>query len=658
MNDIAKKLPLQYVERELQLISLDPLVMFNQDGIILDVNAATVEAIGRTREELIGTSFADYFTDPEKAWNGVMLVFETGEVRDYELVMKARDGIEILVAYHASVYRDQTGQVVGAFADARDITQRKRTEKAVLESEEKFKAISSSATDAIIMMDNDGNISYWNEAAQKIFGYSVQEALGKELHILLAPWKYHDDYRRAMPAFKATGSGPVVGKTLELEAVKKDGTGFPIELSVSVVKIEDKWHGAGIVRDITLRRQAEEERDALIKELREALAERGRSEQKIQDLERYNRALIEASLDPFVTFDKKGIVLDVNEAKVRATGRTREELIGTPFARYFTDRDKAFKGVMLVFETGEVRDYELIMKAKNGMERIVSYNASVYRDQAGKVVGAFGVARDITELKRSEEEVRRERDKVKETMEKLIEMQDRLIRSERFAAIGEAAAYLSHEIKNPLVVIGGFAGQIERSLCEDRAADRQKLIIIQDEIRRLESMLTDVRDFTRPAKPQKELQDINSIIESTLTLLENDLTERGIDYVKHLDADLPSTFIDRRQIQQVLINLIKNAVESMPDGGKVFISSWLEDQRIKVSIEDTGVGMSPEVVDKIFNPFFTTKKKGTGLGLAVCRKIMEDHEGRISVESAEGKWTRVTIDCPATRLSGEERPQV
>ncbi|MCJ7601535.1 MAG: PAS domain S-box protein, partial [Desulfobulbaceae bacterium] len=641
---------------ELQLRSLDPLVMFNQDGIILDVNEATVKAIGRTREDLIGTSFADYFADPEKARKGVMLVFETGEVRDYELIMKARDGTEILVAYHASVYRDQTGQVVGAFADARDITQRRRTEKAVLESEEKFKAISSSATDAIIMMDNEGNISYWNEAAQKIFGYSVQEALGKELHILLAPRKYHDDYRRAMPAFKATGRGLVVGKTLELEAVKKDGTGFPIELSVSVVKIEDKWHGAGIVRDITLRRQAEEEREALIKELREALAERSRSDQKIQNLQRYNRALIEASLDPFVTFDQKGIVLDVNEAKVRATGKTREELIGTPFAKYFTDRDKAFKGVMLVFETGEVRDYELVMKAMDGTETIVSYNASVYRDQNGQVVGAFGVARDITELKRSEAEVRRERDKVKEAMQKLIEMQDKLIRSERFAAIGEAAAYLSHEIKNPLALIGGFAGQIERSLGEDYAADRQKLIIIQDEIRRLELMLTEVRDFTRPSKPQKELQDINSIIESTLTLLENDLRERGVDYEKHLDADLPSTLVDPRQIEQVLINLIKNAVESMPNGGKVFISSWLDDQRIKVSIEDTGVGMSPELADKIFNPFFTTKKKGTGLGLAVCRKIMEDHEGRISMQSEEGKWTKITIDCPAAGLSGEERP--
>jgi len=405
MNKTTKELPLRYVEKELQLISIDPLAMFDKEGIILDVNEATIQATGKTREELIGTPFADQFTDPERAHRGVKLVFETGEVRDYELVMKARDGTETIVSYNTSGYSDQTGQVVGAFAAARDITECKRTEKAILERVAKFKAISSSAKDAIITMDDEGNISYWNEAAERIFGYSVQEALGKELHPFLAPKKYHDAYRRGILIFKATGCGQVVGKTLELEALRKDGTVFPIELSVSAVKIEEKWHATGIVRDITRRKQAEVERETLIIELNDALGERSRSEKKIQDLQHYNRSLIEASPDPLVTFDQKGIIMDVNEAKIRATGRTREELIGTPFADYFTDSEEAYKEVMLVFETGDVRDYELVMKAKDGTETIVAYNASVYEDQTGQVVGAVGVARDITERKKSQQEL-------------------------------------------------------------------------------------------------------------------------------------------------------------------------------------------------------------------------------------------------------------
>lgn len=134
--------------------------------------------------------------------------------------------------------------------------------------------------------------------------------------------------------------------------------------------------------------------------------ERKRSEQKIRNLQSYNRGLIEASIDPLVTFDRKGIILDVNEATVRATGRTREELIGTPFAEYFTDPERAQEGAMLVFEAGEVRDYDLTVVARDGTETIVSCNASVYRDQTGEVVGAFVAARDITERKRAIEALR------------------------------------------------------------------------------------------------------------------------------------------------------------------------------------------------------------------------------------------------------------
>jgi len=149
------------------------------------------------------------------------------------------------------------------------------------------------------------------------------------------------------------------------------------------------------------------------------ITERKQAEKEIHDLQRYNRGLIEVSLDPLVTFDHKGIILDVNEATIKATGRTREELIGTPFADHFTDPERAYKGAMLTFETGEVRDYELVMKARDGTETMVAYNASVYRDQKGNVVGAFAAARDITERERAEQELR-------ETVRRLEEYTNRI----------------------------------------------------------------------------------------------------------------------------------------------------------------------------------------------------------------------------------------
>jgi PAS domain S-box-containing protein len=133
-------------------VSLDPLVTFDQKGIILDVNEATIQATGRTREELIGTPFADYFTDPKKAYNGAMLTFKNGEVRDYELVMKARDGTETIVSYNASVFKDQTGQVVGVFAAARDITERKRSKNELQETIKRLEAYTARVNSLMVTM--------------------------------------------------------------------------------------------------------------------------------------------------------------------------------------------------------------------------------------------------------------------------------------------------------------------------------------------------------------------------------------------------------------------------------------------------------------------------------------------------------------------------
>ena len=351
------------------------------------------------------------------------------------------------------------------------------------------------------------------------------------------------------------------------------------------------------------------------------------------------------SLDPLVLFDLNGIILDVNEASVKSLGKAREDLIGSKAANYFTDPEKARRGIGLVFQDGKVNDYEVVIRIRDGARAIVSYNASVYKDKQGKIIGAYAAARDITDLKSSAAKLMREKNRVKKSLDKLIEMQKKLIRSERFAAIGEAAAYLSHEIKNSLMVIGGFANQVKKSISDDPDNCR-KLKIIHDEIRRLEMLLTDVRDFTRPFEPKKELKDMNFAITNTLILLKDDLKKRGILCDTLLDNHLPLIYFDQSQIKQTLINLIKNAMEAVSDGGHLVISSLHEDGYIKISLVDNGPGMPPEVVKKIFDPFFTTKEKGTGLGLLVSRKIIEDHNGNISVQTKEGEGTTITMTLP------------
>jgi len=229
--------------------------------------------------------------------------------------------------------------------------------------------------------------------------------------------------------------------------------------------------------------------------------------------------------------------------------------------------------------------------------------------------------------------------------EELLESQERLLRSERFAAVGEAAAYVSHEIKNPLTVIGGLACQVERRLPEDPAS-QEKLQIIQKEVKRLEYFLGELRDFLRPAPPSRQEIDLNQVIQEVKALVGDAVAEKGVRLVERLEPDLPPVEADPNQMKQVLLNLVKNALEATEGKGEIFLSSGSQDDQVWFSVRDTGKGMPDEVLKKIFHPFYTTKDKGTGLGLAVINKIVTDHHGAITVDSVAAKGSTFTVKLP------------
>jgi two-component system, NtrC family, sensor histidine kinase HydH len=227
----------------------------------------------------------------------------------------------------------------------------------------------------------------------------------------------------------------------------------------------------------------------------------------------------------------------------------------------------------------------------------------------------------------------------------LLESQERLLRSERFAAVGEAAAYVSHEIKNPLMVIGGLANQVERRLAEDPAA-QEKLRVVQKEVKRLEAFLGELRDFLRPAQPCRKEIDLNQVILDVKKLMGEAIQEKGISLEDRLEPSLPLVDADPNQIEQVLLNLVKNAVEATEGKGRILVSSGSNDRQVWFTVQDTGKGMPDEVLEKIFHPFYTTKHKGTGLGLAVINKIISDHHGTISVDSVPGSGSTFTVSLP------------
>lgn len=237
-------------------------------------------------------------------------------------------------------------------------------------------------------------------------------------------------------------------------------------------------------------------------------------------------------------------------------------------------------------------------------------------------------------------------------MEELHRAHDQLVHAEKLAMVGRMAAHVAHEIRNPLTTIGGFAKAILKK-AEDVERVRNNAAIIDEEVTRLERILRGVMDFSKPMKPDRNLADVNLAIRHALSSVSNLITAKNVQLETDLDPSLPELFIDKHQIQQVFINIFKNAAEAFTDAGQygsvgnlLHVHSSRQDANVVIRITDNGPGMPPDVLDRAFSPFFTTKADGTGLGLALCRQIVEDHNGNIKLDSQEGVGTTFTFTFP------------
>ena len=246
--------------------------------------------------------------------------------------------------------------------------------------------------------------------------------------------------------------------------------------------------------------------------------------------------------------------------------------------------------------------------------------------------------------------------KVSELQEAYIELEkthDMLVRNEKLAAIGEVSARLAHEIRNPLSTIGGFAKSIPNKY-DDRERTIRNANIIIEEVKRLESILTNVLDFSKPSIPKKTTNDINELVKDTLNILVGDIISSTIVVSLDLYKDNLVASFDFSQVKQVLINVLQNAVNAMPEGGTINIRTAAGENEIIIEIKDTGTGIPEQYFDDIFEPFFTTRGNGTGLGLSISNRIIQNHQGRFEITSQEGKGTTVCIGLPNTYNTYQE----
>lgn len=342
----------------------------------------------------------------------------------------------------------------------------------------------------------------------------------------------------------------------------------------------------------------------------------------------FQRNLIEGSIDGIVAFDRKGNIVIFNEGAQRIFQYSSQEVIGKMDVAdlYPPGQAKKIRADQYSNEyggPGKLANYEATILNKAGDEVPVWISASIIYDNR-KVLGNVVFFRDLTERR---------------TLEK------KVLQSERLATIGQGVAYISHEIKNPLTAIGGFAHQVLRKIDQD-GKNKEKLEIIIKETKRLEEFLSEVVGFTKLSRPKKSLASINKVIEEVCALFDHELESHHIKIIQSIDHTISGLSFDPKQIKQVLINIVRNASEAMESGGKLSIETCMKGEMVEIRISDTGKGIPAEKLKDIFDPFFTTKVRGTGLGLAISREIIDTHAGTIDILSTVGQGTVCIITLP------------
>jgi signal transduction histidine kinase len=257
------------------------------------------------------------------------------------------------------------------------------------------------------------------------------------------------------------------------------------------------------------------------------------------------------------------------------------------------------------------------------------------------------LAANIKELNEVYDALREKLTELRRRDARIKSFEGELIKANKLSALGELASSIAHEIKNPLISIQGFARRIGTT--EDRDKLEKYAKFIEQEADRLTQVLTKLLGFSRMDDPKKDFMNMNDIVDDTVLFMEHHLTRfKNVEIAVEKEPDLPLVQVDRIHVQQTVVNILMNAAQAMPGGGKILIKTGRGDQYVFISITDTGVGIKEEDLEKIFEPFFTTKEKeqGTGLGLSLCKRLIEANAGKIEVESTVGEGTTFTIMIP------------
>lgn len=386
-----------------------------------------------------------------------------------------------------------------------------------------------------------------------------------------------------------------------------------------------------------------------VKELKAEIRERQRAEEafsqahtELGQTKQYLESLIEGSTDAIIATDRDGMVVFFNTGAEALSGYRRGEILGCRGPMLYESREEA-KAVMRQIREGggAVTAFETTFRAKDGSLIPVLISASVLYDEKGREVGTVGFSKDLRERKRAEEKLRRAHEELQEAYETLERVQASAVVAEKLASLGRLTAGVTHEMLNPLQVITLNIYMLTKDPSTPPDVVSQ-LREIDDHAKRITKIIQGLLYFARHRPPERQPVDCNEVVRRTVDLMKHDLKLNNITVEANFAKALPAVSANQDQFQQVILNLLTNARDAMPDGGRLLLRTntvQVSGERwVELRVEDTGSGIAPGHMEKLFDPFFTTKAEGegTGLGLSICKGIVEAHGGAIWAENTSG----------------------
>jgi PAS domain S-box-containing protein len=579
-------------------VTSDLITIFDRSGAILFANAAAGRVLGCAPEACIGEQLFDFVHADER--KAARSAFERWSATRGEALLLIETRVICRVGelrhLHWTVAPLREGEAAAdAFiAHARDVTALVQAAERLRKSEVRHRATLTGMLDPILTIDAHGIVQEASHSVEPVFGYRPEELIGGNIAVLMVEphATLHDSY---LEHYRRTGQTNILGRTRQFSVRRKDGAVIECDLSVSRVDVPGQPEPVfvGSFRDVSARLRAEQ-----------ALAE---SEARM-------RAIFDQEYEFVGLLGRDGTLLEINHSALRGIGATREELIGQAFweTPWWSGRPvhaERVRQAVLAAAAGRFVRFELEFVGHEGQTRWVDFSLKPVHDADGTVQFLLPEGRDITRLKAAHA--------------RELAMQDAL------AQIGESASLLAHEIKNPITAVNLALRAVADKLGEDQKSVLEDL---SGRLAKLEKTMRRTLSFARPLRLQREACALDALLAQVVRTLQPELEAAHVTVEVVCGRDLPSVPADRGLLEEVLINLVQNARQALPQGGRVRLSAKREGRaHVRLTVEDDGPGIAPSVRAELFKPFVTSRAGGTGLGLAIARKVVREHGGEIGV---------------------------